>query len=476
MINNITLSGHPDLPNVLKLDNCCVPMLRRMHGRGIAIDIPYFNELSLYLQSEMDNTYADISSHVPKSSLDSFVDATLNVRSPDQIATLLFQHLGLGKGKKLKTTAKLDKRTGLQRISTDKKQLEQLKSEHPIIHHILRYKEFSTLRQTYANKLPKIARWDEPTKTWRVHTEFLLTRTDTSRLASKNVNLQNIPANTDLGRLVRAGFIATPGYVLVSHDYSQIELRWLAHLANESRMMEIFLTGGDLHKITASEAFQKPIELLTKDERTSAKRVNFGIAYSLTGKGLYQQLIYLGMDVDEPWCDNFILTWHTIYPGVQPYMDEQIYRARRYGYVWDAFGGVRLIPEVRSVLPYVRSEGHRYAGNQPIQSSAACTMKLAMAECQELGDELRSEGVAVEPLLTIHDDLTHEIEESCVEEVSQIIQEHMESCCPLRVPVTVDCTMSKRWSKGVEPGEQYGKFVEWLDSRGKEFENFPLDE
>lgn len=475
LFGGISLPGHPDPENIRCLDTQIVRQISLMERKGIAIDVPMLQSLSSTLGIRMAELRRDIVEYIPADKLEAFTsdgDAiSFNVESPQQLGELLFTHLGVGRGKRLKTTKSGD------RISTGKKQLETLKRDHPVIPLILQYRECSKLKSTYTDALPTLAKLhnkgdcricgykhseDHP----RIHTSILTTRTDTGRLASKRPNLQNIPARTKLGREVRKAFIAERGKLLVGYDYAQIELRLLAHAAQESNMMRIFQEGGDIHLDTAMRAFEitDPSKVDKMLHRAPCKNVNFGVAYGLGAPGLYDLMavtyavaeVPLPAWLDVEWCENFILKWFDLYPDAKEYFDLQHYRARRYGITWCMFGGVRRIPEVRSVHERVVQAGLRQAGNNPIQRGAAGVFKLGMIRTQAMFDRLEADhGIRVDPLLPIHDELIVEVDEEWAEEVG-VWQGHemaealrdMESgeyCC--RVPIGVDGKTSERWEK-----------------------------
>lgn len=452
-------------------------MVSRMQNNGIAIDIPYFHDLSAKLQRLMDEEYATIRSVIPLEALQSFITETvvdepeteptpgnegepvkeepdasvININSPEQLADLLFTHMGLGSEAKLKTT-----KNG-KRISTGKKSLEMIKDEHPIIRSILKYREYAKLKNTYCDKMPLIARWDERTQTYRVHSQFPLTRTETGRLASRNPNLMNIPARSKLGAELRMGFIAAPGKVLLSRDFSQIELRVLAHLADEARMIQIFHAGGDIHDMTTMAMYHLTIEqwnALEKSERkkmrTPVKNLQFGLAYGLSALGLQQGLLINDPPIDwtEQQCQEFIDYWYSLYTSVRPYMDSIHAQAYQYGLVWCMFGRVRLMPGVRSVHNNVQSAAMREAGNMPIQASAQGLIKLAMARCEdETNGVFRSFGMYVEPLIQVHDEIIWECDEDYVDCVSDYFNEVMCSVVKLKVPIQSAGSWGKRWEK-----------------------------
>ena len=483
LFGGIEITGRPSLENVRKLDLLAMPMVRRMMQYGIAIDKEWFYDLSGRLEREMSVLRGDIVSYIPEEKLDEFISRSnldsdteylpMNVDSGPQLARLLFDTLGIGKDRQLKLTKSGD------RVSTGKKQLEILKRTHPIVQRILDYRERAKLKSTYSDKLPQIARlhpsgscWcgiKHLAATWRVHTEFLSTRTGTGRFASKNPNLQNIPSRTGLGREIRKGFIPSPGTRFVACDFAQEEMRIGAHYSNDSNLIRIFELGIDPHNETAKRAFATDTpDYLT--QRTPSRNVNFGVFYGLSGPGLYDLMAvtYATAQDKDPnlvmpdwltveWCNDFIRQWfEDLYPGVQAYLEQQYYRARRYGIVWTLFGRIRRVPETQSVHQHIRSAGLRQSGNLPIQGTGADLMKLAMGEVEENLVQLHQEGAWCWPLLTIHDELLTEVEEEWAPFVKDLMSSVMsnvmrdkdtdEWCC--RVPLTADGKIMSRWEKG----------------------------
>ena len=452
LYGGIELPGHPCPENVRRLDLLPIPQIRRMMRMGVGIDKEWLWELGSKLESRKVELRKEISSYVPPDKLEEFVSSSsgegeggmgleLNVESAEQVATLLFKLLGVGSGRQLKRT-----KSG-KRVSTGKKQLETLKREHAIVPLILEYREASKLKNTYTDRLPEIARLHprgeeclicgRPHREdhWRVHTEILTTRTDTGRLASKSPNLQNIPVRTVLGREVRKAFVPQPGWKLVAADYSQFELRLLAHLSRDANMLRIFREGGDIHLATAMRAFgiDDPKKVDKILHRAPCKNVNFGIAYGLTYLGLYDLMALThataGVPVpdwlDEAWCMEFILKWFELYPQCVEYFELQHYRAKRYEIVWTMCGRVRPVPEVRSVHKRIREAGLRQAGNMPIQGSQADIFKVGMARVERRLVEWRAAGVGVEALLPIHDELLVEVEEGWEDEVKTLLEWEM---------------------------------------------------
>lgn len=467
LYGGIKLPGKPDLTNIMRLDLLPMPAIEEMMRVGFAVDIPYLEQLTDELTSEMKELKYEICSYVPEEKLEEFIaranldtdaedgELPINVDSSEQLAKLMFDVLGIGAGKQLKMT-----KSG-SRKSTGKKQLEQLKHEHAIVPSILMYKERAKLKSTYTLPLPRLARFDASTETHRIHTTLLSTRTSTRRYASKNPNLQNISKRTELGRRVRQAFVASPGMEIAGCDFSQAEMRLGGHYSRDENLLRIFRLGLDPHTDTARRAFKTdtPDKMTQRDP---CKNVNFGIFYGLSGVGLYDlmALTYATAKLPMPewltveWCDRFIMDWFELYPAVKGYIDQQHYRAYRYGVVWDLFGGIRRVPEVRSVHKRVVAAGLRQAGNMPIQASCAEWMKLAIAEVQDkVVEPFRRDGVKCWPLITVHDELLLEVQQGygglAREMMEGIMREVMtdkdtgEERC--RVPIEADGKVFQRW-------------------------------
>jgi len=479
LYNGITLPGQPDLENIRRLDLSILPQTNRMSRVGVAVDVPYLQELSSEFGREMAGLQKDIASYIPPDALDRFATAaaeieeaegsvTINAASAEQIRVLLFDLLKVGQGKKLKTTS-----TG--KVSTSRKNLEMVHDQHPVIPLIQQYRERQKLKTTYCDTLPQTAILHprgpccpicelahvEPTR--RLHTTWLTTRAITGRIQCKKPPLQTIPIRSDIGSRIRAAFIGSPGYKIVSVDFSQMEIRDLAHLAAARSMISVYLADGDIHQSTAMKAFgiADPAQVDKYKHRLPSKRVNFGIQNGTTEKGLYAQLVtdYWAASMPPPdwltedWCKQFIASWHAAYPEVQPYFETQYYRARRYGFVWDPWGRVRYIPQVRSSLFWKVSEGLREAQNFAVTASNAEQTKLAMAECEDEFDHLRSLSVRIEALLSIHDQIIAEVEEDYAAEVGEIVQHVFDHVMDdretgerlWRTPIKSDCEILDRW-------------------------------
>lgn len=478
LFGGITLPKSPNLENARRLDLMVVPTLRRMMRAGFAIDKPYLIELGSIFAGEMRELAKDIASYVPVDALDRFISAetegedagTINPGSPEQISTLLFDVLEIGKDK-----SKL-KRTKKGALSTGKRQLETLRYDHPVIVKVLQYREVSKLRSTYTQKLPAVARFhprgnscpicerSHSTDQWRVHGEIGQTRAATWRFNHKNPNLGNIPTRTENGQMVQAGFIAPEGKILVGRDLSQIELRGLAHLARCQSMIDVYNAGGDIHDDTARRVFGlapdvKPDKI---KHRMAAKRVSFGIMNGSTEKGLYLQLVSdYGIDaipipdwLTEEWCKSFISNYLDSRPEVREYFHRMWYTARRYELVWNEFGFCRPIPEVRSTHSWIREAGLRQAQNMPITSLAAGQMKLTMARCDYILDDLYREDSAW-PLMTVHDALMFEVDEDRASDVEEMTAWAFDGCMDdestgerlFRVPISSDGACVYRWVK-----------------------------
>ena len=346
-----------------------------------------------------------------------------NINSPKQLGEVLYVDLGLSAGKKKKT------KTG---YSTDAETLEELRAQSPIIDDILEYRQVTKLRSTYALVLPEVA--DE---NHRIHTDFKQALTATGRLSSADPNLQNIPIRTKMGREFRRYFIADEGYTLVDADYSQIELRLLAHISDDYNMREAFLSGEDIHRKTAAAVFGMPEEMVNDEMRKRAKAVNFGIVYGISGYSLSRDV---GTTVAE--ATKYIKNYLMNYPSIDRYLEEVVEKAKECGYTSTVFGRRRYIPELASQNAVMRSFGKRVAMNAPIQGTAADIMKLAMIG---VARRLKSEGLDARIVMQVHDELVIEARDDSVERVKAVIREEMEGVASLSVPLTVDVSVGKNW-------------------------------
>ena len=348
-------------------------------------------------------------------------DGSFNINSPKQLGEVLFDRLGLPHGKKTKTG-----------WSTNADVLEKLRWEHPIVADVLQYRQYAKLKSTYCDGLLKVIGPDG-----RVRTSFQMTVTATGRLSSTEPNLQNIPTRTPLGSELRRMFVPERGNVLVDADYSQIELRLLAHIAGDETMRQAFLSGEDIHTVTASQVFGVPTEAVTKQMRSHAKAVNFGIVYGISAFSLAQDI---GVSVYE--AKEYIQNYLDRFSGVRRYMTEIVERAKAQGYVETLMHRRRDLPELTASNFATRSFGERVALNMPIQGTAADVMKLAMV-C--VHDRLRREAPEAKLLLQVHDELIVECPEELAERVARLLTEEMEGVMSLSVPLVAEAHWGKNW-------------------------------
>ncbi|NLM83307.1 MAG: DNA polymerase I, partial [Clostridiales bacterium] len=336
--------------------------------------------------------------------------------------TVLFENLLLPAPKKTKTG-----------YSTNAAVLEALKGKHPIVERILNYRELTKLKSTYADGLVKVIGADG-----RIRTRFQMTVTATGRLSSTDPNLQNIPVRRELGSALREMFVAQDGWVLIDADYSQIELRLLAHIADDENMRQAFLRGEDIHAVTASQVFGVPLEEVTPLMRSRAKAVNFGIVYGISPFSLSHDI---GVSVAE--AKAYMDSYFKKYSGVHAYMKEIVQKARRDGYVVTLFGRRRPLPELKSTNNSVRSFGERAALNTPIQGTAADIIKIAMVRVFR---RLKAEGCAARLILQVHDELIVEAPESEAGAVKALLVEEMEKAADLTVPLVAEAHIGKTWA------------------------------
>ena len=387
-------------------------VLADMERIGMPVDKEGLEAFGTLLKAELDKTLAAIYEAV---------GYTFNLNSPKQLAEALFEKMGLPPRKKTKSG-----------YSTDAETLESLRSYSPVVEDILQYRTYQKLNSTYVEGLLKVIGPDG-----RMHSTFNQTEARTGRLSSSEPNLQNIPIRTKLGSRLRQFFIAGDGCKLVDADYSQIELRILAHISGDETMKNAFLTGQDIHRSTAAKIYGLPPEMVTPQLRSSAKAVNFGIVY---GIGAFSLARDIGVTVKE--ADDFIKNYLATFPGVKEYMDSTIAAGRENGYVTTLFGRRRALPELASKNFNLRSLGERMAMNTPIQGTAADVIKLAMVRVWR---RLREEGLAARLILQVHDELIVEAPKDEVKQVSQILKEEMEGAVNFTVPLTADVSSGDTW-------------------------------
>ena len=391
-----------------------IPVLARMEAIGIALDGSRLAELATEFGAEISRLEAEIYADVGHE---------FNLGSPKQLEQVLFFELDLPKGKRTKTG-----------YSTDASVLEDLAAAHPMIPKLLEWRVYTKLRSTYVEALPTlIAEADG-----RLHTTFHQAVAATGRLSSSDPNLQNIPIRTPLGRRIRRAFVAgDPDRVLVAADYSQIELRILAHVSGDEHLREAFARGEDIHRATAARVLHKPPEDVTADERSMAKMVNFGIAYGMSDFGLSNRA-----NIPRAEAQEFINTYFATYSGISYYMLAIKEQARSQGYVQTLIGRKRHIPELAARNPSLRAAGERMAINMPIQGTAADAIKIAMIA---LADRLRAEGLRSRLLLQVHDELLLEVPRDEVDRLVPVLRSTMEGAMPLDVPLTVDIKVGDDW-------------------------------
>jgi DNA polymerase-1 len=398
-----------------EMDLPLVPVLARMEQAGVKIDTAALAKMSTELDREIKSKARDICE---------VAGSEFNIASPRQLGEVLFNKLNLpkpfkyGKGRAISTAVDV---------------LEGLAEEHPIARMVLDYRQLTKLKSTYVDTLPALIN----PSTGRLHTTFGQTGTATGRLSSANPNLQNIPIRTELGRGIRAAFIAEPGHVLLTADYSQIELRLLAHFSRDPLLVEAYRRGDDIHTLTASQVFGVPPLMVTPDHRRQAKVVNFGIVYGLSPFGLSQNL---GIEPAE--AKQFIANYFEKYKGVRAFIDKTLEEARRELKVRTLFGRVRPIPDINSKNANQRGFAERTAVNTPLQGTAADLIKVAMIG---IDAALRERQLQSRMTLQVHDELVFEVPEREVETMQSLVREHMEKAHALAVPLLVEMEVGPNW-------------------------------
>ncbi len=398
-----------------EIDLPLVPVLARMEEAGVKLDCDVLAVMSRRLGAECELKAKAI---YEKSGME------FNINSPKQLGDVLFNKLNLpkpvkyGKGKTISTAVDV---------------LEGLAAEHEVPRLVLDYRQLSKLKSTYVDALPALCR----TGTGRLHTSFNQAATATGRLSSTNPNLQNIPIRTEVGREIRAAFVAEKGNVLLAADYSQIELRLLAHFSEDPLLVEAYRRGDDIHTLTAAQVFGVPPMLIDAEHRRRAKAVNFGIVYGLSPFGLSQQL---GIDTKE--AKRFIDAYFEKYVGVRRFIDETLAQARRDSQVYTLFGRVRPIPDINGKNPNLRGFAERTAVNTPLQGTAADLIKIAMIR---IDSELQKRKMKARMLLQVHDELVFEVPQPEVDGVRELVKEQMEHAHELRVPLVVEIGVGPNW-------------------------------
>jgi len=389
-----------------------IPVLERMEARGIRIDVALLHEMSAKMALQLAQLEKEIYAEA---------GTDFNINSPQQLAHILFEKLQYPVLKKTK---------GTKAYSTNVEVLQELAGHgFAVPKLILLHRELHKLKSTYIDSLPQLV-----AKDGRVHTSFNQAVAATGRLSSSDPNLQNIPIRTEMGREIRKAFIADEGNVLLAADYSQVELRILAHISQDAELIETFQRGADIHRATASKMFNVPEDELTHDQRRAAKTINFGVLYGMSAFRLSNEL-----NIPTGQAKDFIDAYFARYPKIQEYLDRTLEEARRSGKVTTLFGRVRYIPEIHNKSFTVRGNAERMATNAPIQGTAADILKLAMIALDKRLDD------AAPMLLTVHDEIVIEVPESRATDVAGIVKETMENIFPLAVPLQVDAHYGRSW-------------------------------
>jgi DNA polymerase-1 len=386
-----------------------------MEEAGFKVDVDKLNDMSKELSREIESIQKRIYF---------LAGEEFNINSPKQLGKVLFHSLGLKPGKKTKTG-----------FSTELSVLEDLAETHELPREILNYRSLSKLKSTYTDVLPDLV----SPRTGRIHTSFNQTVTATGRLSSSEPNLQNIPVRGEWGKRVRDAFIAGRGNLILSADYSQIELRVLAHLSKDRGLIDAFMSGVDIHTRTASALFGVAMDKVTADMRRVAKTVNFGVVYGISPFGLSSALTISPADAKR-----YIDGYFEGHPGVKAYIEQTLAEAKEKGYVLTMFGRKRRVPEIQSQNAVTRAQGERLAINSPIQGTAADTIKRAMIRIRE---RFLREQVDAKMILQVHDELVFELPGNELDRTAPIVRETMEGAVSLVVPLKVDIGHGKSWAE-----------------------------
>jgi DNA polymerase-1 len=403
--------GFEKLFSELEMPLCLV--LKRMEQEGVAIDVGELERLERKVASELHRLTGEIHA---------LAGEEFNINSNRQLQRILFEKLGLGAGRRTKTG-----------YSTDEDVLTELSHRHRIAGLILEHRQLSKMKSTYLDALPRLVN----PRTGRIHTSFNQTVTATGRLSSSDPNLQNIPIRTELGRTIRKAFVPRGGFVIMDADYSQIELRIMAHLSKDAGLVEAFREGSDIHTRTASRIYQVSENEVTGAMRASAKTINFGVIYGMGARGLASQL-----DISLEEAKRFIEEYFKRYPGVKSYIERAVLDARTKRYAETLLGRRRLLPEMDSEDRRVRSFSERIAVNTPIQGTAADMIKLAMIAIDR---EIRGAGLRSRMILQVHDELVFEAALEERERLEPLVRERMETAVALDVPVRVEIGFGANW-------------------------------
>jgi DNA polymerase-1 len=391
-----------------------------MEEAGILLDVPLLRKMSAEMQTRM----TELENQVYQAA-----GTTFNLNSTQQLSVILFEKLGLEPPDRKKKTAS-------GHFSTSADVLEELRGQHEVVDWILEYRELAKLKSTYLDALPEQIN----PYTGRVHTSYNQTGSVTGRLASSDPNLQNIPTRTETGRRVRQAFLAAPGNVLLSVDYSQIELRIVAHMANDEAMLAAFKAGQDIHATTAAAVYNVPLEEVSKDQRRRAKAINFGLIYGMSSFSLSRST-----DLTLAEAENFVKAYFNRFPGVKQYLDGMRKKAAADGYVETLLGRRRYFPALAGQTnANLRGREEREAINAPIQGTAADIMKLAMLKVPV---ELKAHGSKAKMLLQVHDELVLECPEMDLKDTAAWVQNAMENAYKLQIPLSTEARWGYNWGE-----------------------------
>jgi DNA polymerase-1 len=398
-------------------------VLARMEARGVRLDAAYLEEMGESVRDRMATLQADVYRHAGEE---------FNLNSPPQLRAILYDKLGLSPGKK----------TPKGQLSTDASVLEKLRDQHPVVDALLQWRELDKLNSTYLEALPR----EVDPRDGRVHTTFHQTGAATGRLSSSDPNLQNIPVRSELGRQIRRAFVpGDPSQVLMAADYSQIELRVLAHLSGDAGLREAFASGHDIHTATSARVFGVPEDQVDPGLRSRAKMVNYGLAYGLSAWGLASRL-----DIAPDEAQEIMDAYFEAFPTIQEYLDKQVARAAAEGFTETMLGRRRYIPELQAANPRLRDLGRRQALNAPIQGSASDVFKVAMIRVDE-GLRERPD-LDCHMLLTVHDELVFEVAKEQVDEAAELVRDRMEHAVELDVPLRADIGSGANWADAAPEG------------------------
>jgi DNA polymerase-1 len=397
-----------------------VAVLAGMEMQGVRLDLDFFHEMSKVLTARIAEIEKDVFTAVGK---------PFNVNSTQQLSDVLFETLHLAPPDRGKKTAS-------GHYSTSADVLDELRGLHPVVDMVLEHRELAKLKSTYVDALPAAV---DPLN-GRVHTSYSQAGSVTGRLSSSNPNLQNIPIRTELGRRVRNGFIAEDGNVLISVDYSQVELRIVAVMAGDESMLDAFRAGQDIHATTAAAIFGVPLEQVSKDQRRHAKAVNFGLIYGMSAFGLTRST-----DLTLGEAENFVKAYFEKFPGVKRYLDNIRKLAASQGYVETLLGRRRYFPALKSgTNPQMRNREEREAINSPIQGTAADIMKIAMLR---IPAALANAGLKGQMLLQVHDEIVIECPQQERKETARVVQKVMEEAYPMSIPLSTEARWGRSWGE-----------------------------